>query len=112
MSERERAAQRRIGAVIRSCGALSEDGLALWREDGCAEFKASADELADDMAILGVPHTIVPTTLPPLVSDRSRRVRYGEEVRVATRDLSVLVAWIPSLQRPIDQLTVLAAENS
>ncbi|MEV0769500.1 hypothetical protein [Nocardia salmonicida] len=111
MSERERAAQRRIGAVIRSCGVMSEDGLALWREDGCAEFKASAGELADDMAILGVPHTVDATTLPPLVSDRSRRVRDGEEVRVSPEDLPILVAWIPSLQKPIDQLAVLAAEN-
>jgi hypothetical protein len=85
--------------------------LALWREDGCAEFKASAGELADDMAILGVPHTVDATTLPPLVSDRSRRVRDGEEVRVSPEDLPILVAWIPSLQKPIDQLAVLAAEN-
>ncbi|MFI6220006.1 hypothetical protein ACIBEH_05565 [Nocardia salmonicida] len=56
-------------------------------------------------------NTVDATTLPPLVSDRSRRVRDGEEVRVSPEDLPILVAWIPSLQKPIDQLAVLAAEN-
>jgi hypothetical protein len=104
LSEPERAAQRRIGGVIRSCGVFSKKGLAMWRENGCGQFKATADEIAGDLAVLGVPHMVVPMTLPPLVSDRSRRIRHGQEIRVASADLPMLVTWIPSLQRYIDEL--------
>ncbi|MET9491133.1 hypothetical protein [Nocardia sp. NPDC006630] len=103
LSEEERAAQPRIGGLIRSCGVLSEQGLAMWRENGCGEFKATADEIAADLGILGLPHTIVPTDLSALVSD-PRSIRYGEEVRVATADLPELVAWIPSMQKHFDKL--------
>ncbi|MBF6234836.1 hypothetical protein IU436_29190 [Nocardia farcinica] len=109
LSAQERAAQRRIGGVIRSCGVLSEQGLAMWRESGCGEFKATADEIAVDLGVLGVPHMVVPTDLPPLVSDRSRRIRHGEEVRITTADLPTLVQWIPSLQKHIDKLSTLTA---
>ncbi|MGV9638069.1 hypothetical protein ACWDO0_28165 [Nocardia rhamnosiphila] len=104
LSEQQRAAQRRVVGVIRSCGVLSEDGLAMWRENGCGEWKASATEIAADLTVLDVAHTVVATPMPPLKSDRSRRVRHGQEVRVATADLASLVRWMPSLQKHIDLL--------
>ncbi|MEU6562645.1 hypothetical protein [Nocardia nova] len=104
LSPGERAAQRRIGAVIRSCAILSEDGLALWREHGSEEFEASTQEIADDLGALGVPHTVVPATRPPRSADRDRRDRVGEEVRISSQDLPGLVAWLPSLQKYIDKL--------
>lgn len=107
LSEQERSAQRRIGGIIRSCGVLSEHGLAMWRETGCGEFEATADEIATDLGILGVPHTVVPTDLPPLAPDRNKRIRHGEEVRVATADLPTLVQWISSMQKHIDELATL-----
>ncbi|MGN2642455.1 hypothetical protein ACTD5D_41040 [Nocardia takedensis] len=107
LSEQERAAQRRICGVIRSCGVLSEHGLAMWRENGSGEFKATADEIAADLAILGVPHTVEPTDLPPLASDRTKRIRHGQEIRVATADLSALAQWIPSMRKHIDKLAAL-----
>ncbi|MGW4719482.1 hypothetical protein [Nocardia sp. NPDC004260] len=48
---------------------------------------------------------VVPTDLPPLDSDGSKRTRHGEEVRVTTADLPALVQWIPSLQNHINELT-------
>ncbi len=56
---------------------------------------------------LGVPPHGDTHDLPPLASDRSKRIRHGEEVRVATADLQTLVQWIPSMQKRIDKLAVL-----
>ncbi|MEU2432085.1 hypothetical protein ABZ611_21695 [Streptomyces sp. NPDC007861] len=54
-----RAAQRRIVSTINASGRLSADGLALWREANCGEWKATAADISRDLDLLQVPHTIV-----------------------------------------------------
>ncbi|MFF4517620.1 hypothetical protein [Streptomyces mirabilis] len=41
-----RAAQRRIVSTINASGRLNADGLALWREVNCGEWKATAADSA------------------------------------------------------------------
>lgn len=54
-----RAAQRRVISTVRVSGLLNGDGLALWREVGCEEWKTTAAEIGRDMDLLEVPYTIV-----------------------------------------------------
>lgn len=78
----------------------------MWRERSAGEWKASAGEIAADLAVLGVPHSVVATAMPPLKSDSHRRIRQGEEVRIAVDALPFLVRWMPSLQKHIDTLAL------
>ncbi|MEU1502908.1 hypothetical protein [Streptomyces sp. NPDC005732] len=98
-----RAAQRRIVATVNASGVLCAGGLALWREVDCGEWKATADEISADLALLEVPHHVVKAFRYPLAKSWSRGPRRGEEVRVDREDLAHLVRWMPSLQQPIDQ---------
>lgn len=63
-----RAAQRRIVGTVRVSGVLNKDGLALWREVDCGEWKATAAEIGNDLALLEVPHTIVKSFRFPLAN--------------------------------------------
>lgn len=74
VTEEQRAAQRRIVGVVRASGVLGLFGLALWREANAGEWKASAEEIAEDLALLGVPHTVVAASRPP-TSREPRRIR-------------------------------------
>ncbi|MEV8395176.1 MULTISPECIES: hypothetical protein [unclassified Streptomyces] len=65
-----RAAQRRIVSTINASGRLNADGLALWREVNCGEWKATAADISRDLDLLHVPHTIVTA-----FRLRSRRLR-------------------------------------
>ncbi|MFF3991486.1 hypothetical protein ACFY0B_43955 [Streptomyces sp. NPDC001797] len=82
---------------------LCGGGLALWREEGCGEWKATAAAIAEDLALLDVPHDIVRAFRYPLAKSRDKRPRRGEEVRIDREDLTYLVRWMPSLQTHIDQ---------
>lgn len=99
-----RDAQRRIVSTVRASGVLSGGGLALWREADCGEFKATAAEIAADLTLLEVPHEIVRASRFPLANSRDKRLRRGEEVRIAKKDLTHLVRWMPSLKELIDQI--------
>ncbi|MET7912031.1 hypothetical protein ABZS98_27950 [Streptomyces avermitilis] len=101
VSPQVRAAQRRIVSTITSSGVLNSDGLALWREAGCGEWKATAAEIGRDLDLLEVPHTIVTAFRFPLASSYSKAMRRGEEVRIARNDLTHLVRWRPSLKETI-----------
>ncbi|MFD9280249.1 hypothetical protein ACFWD7_23590 [Streptomyces mirabilis] len=99
-----RAAQRRIIATIRASGALNSDGLAMWREVNCGEYKATAAEIGRDLGVLEVPYEIVTAYRFPLAKSRDQRLRRGEEVRIARKDLTHLVRWMPSLKAVIEQI--------
>ncbi|MFF2404940.1 hypothetical protein [Streptomyces goshikiensis] len=104
LSNDERCAQRRIVATVRSCGVLNSDGLAMWREADCGEWKATAAEIGRDLDLLGVPHTIVTAYRFPLANSWNKKMRRGEEVRIAGKDLPHLVRWMPSLKKSIDSI--------
>lgn len=104
LSEKERSAQRRLAATVRSCGVLNGDGLAMWCEAGCGQWKATAAEIGQDLELLEVPYTIVTAYRFPLASSYSKAMQRGEEVRIAAKDLTHLVGWIPSLKKSIDDL--------
>ncbi|MCZ4602709.1 hypothetical protein O3S80_02765 [Streptomyces sp. Lzd4kr] len=59
LSEEERSVQRRSVATVRSCGVLNSDGLAMWREADCGEWKATAAEIGRDLDMLQVPYQVV-----------------------------------------------------
>lgn len=96
-----RAAQRRIVSTINASGKLNGDGLAMWREVNCGEWKATAADISRDLDLLQVPHTIVTAFRFPLASSYSKPMREGEEVRVLRKDLPHLVPWMPSLEQTI-----------
>lgn len=104
VSPQVRSAQRRMVATVRSCGVLNSDGLAMWREADCGEWKATAAEIGQDLALLEVPHTIVTAFRFPLANSYSQAMRRGEEVRIARKDLTHLVRWMPSLKKSIEDL--------
>lgn len=96
-----RAAQRRIVSTINASGKLNGDGLALWREANCGEWKATAADISRDLDLFQVPHTIVTAFRLPLASSYSKAMREGEEVRILRRDLPHLVPWMPSLEQAV-----------
>ncbi|MFE3150036.1 MULTISPECIES: hypothetical protein [unclassified Streptomyces] len=96
-----RAAQRRIVSTINASGRLNADGLALWREVNCGEWKATAAEISRDLDLLQVPHKIVTVFRFPLASSYSKAMREGEEVRILRKDLPHLFPWMPSLERTV-----------
>ena len=61
-----RAAQRRIVGTINAFGKLNKDGLAMWREVNCGEWKATAADIGRALELLEVPHTIVTAFRFPL----------------------------------------------
>lgn len=96
-----RAAQKRIVGTINASGRLNADGLAMWREVNCGEWKATAADLSADLDLLQVPHSIVTAFRFPLATAYSKAMREGEEVRVLRKDLGHLVPWMPSLEQVI-----------
>ncbi|MGW6487133.1 hypothetical protein [Streptomyces sp. NPDC055056] len=96
-----RTAQRRIVGTINASGRLNADGLALWREVNCGEWKATAAEISADLDLLEVPHTVVTAFRFPLAASRSKAMREGEEVRILREDLARLMPWMPSLEQTI-----------
>ncbi|MFC9951761.1 hypothetical protein ACFVIN_14875 [Streptomyces prasinus] len=96
-----RAAQRRIVSTINASGKLNRDGLAMWREADCGEWKATAADIGRDLDLLEVPHTIVTAFRFPLASSYSKAMRRGEEVRILRKDLTHLVRWMPSLEHSV-----------
>lgn len=99
-----RAAQRRVISTVRVSGVLNSDGLALWREAGCGERKATAAEIGQDLELLEVPYTMVTACRFPLANSRSEQLRRGEEVRIGRKDLTHLVRWMPSLKESVDNI--------
>ncbi|MFD4412459.1 hypothetical protein [Streptomyces sp. NPDC058475] len=104
VSPQVRTAQRRVVATVRSCGVLNRDGLAMWREADCGEWKATAAEIGQDLVLLEVPHTIVTAFRFPLAKSYYQGMRRGEEVRIARQDLTHLVRWMPSLKKSLSDL--------
>ncbi|MFD4948669.1 hypothetical protein ACFVYE_31785 [Streptomyces sp. NPDC058239] len=96
-----RAAQRRIVSTVNASGKLNKDGLAIWREVNCGEWKATAVDISRDLDVLQVPHTIVTAFRFPLATSYSKAMREGEEVRILRKDLSHLVPWMPSLEQTV-----------
>ncbi|MEU8526444.1 hypothetical protein AB0C77_12730 [Streptomyces sp. NPDC048629] len=96
-----RAAQRRIVSTTNASGRLNADGLAMWREVNCGEWKATAADISRDLDLLQVPHTIVTAFRFPLATSYSKAMREGEEVRILRKDLARLVRWMPSLEQTI-----------
>ncbi|MDQ0994786.1 hypothetical protein [Streptomyces sp. V3I7] len=99
-----RAAQRRVISTVRVSGVFNSDGLALWRETGCGEWKATAADLGRDLDLLEVPHTIVTAFRFPLANSRSKAMRRGEEIRIVRNDLTHLTRWMPSLKETIGDI--------
>ncbi|ANP51989.1 hypothetical protein J2Z21_008993 [Streptomyces griseochromogenes] len=99
-----RAAQRRIVSTVRVSGVLNNDGLALWRETRCGEWKATAAEIGQDLQLLEVPYTIVTAFRFPLASSYNKAMRQGDEVRIVRNDLTHLVRWMPSLKESIGDI--------
>ncbi|MFE4256634.1 hypothetical protein ACFRU3_45945 [Streptomyces sp. NPDC056910] len=96
-----RAAQRRIVSTINASGRLNADGLALWREVNCGEWKATAADISRDLDLLQVPHTIVMAFRFPLATSYSKAMREGEEVRILRKDLAHRVPWMPSMEQTV-----------
>ncbi|MEU9546206.1 hypothetical protein [Streptomyces mirabilis] len=99
-----RAAQRRIVATVGASGVLNGEGLALWREVDCGDFKATAAEIGRDLDLLEVPYEIATAFRFPLANSWNKRLRRGEEVRIARKDLTRLARWMPSLNKYIEQI--------
>ncbi|MGW9440667.1 hypothetical protein [Streptomyces sp. NPDC055607] len=99
-----RAAQRRIVSTINASGKLNGDGLALWREVNCGEWKATAADISRDLELLQVPHTIVTAFRFPLATAYSKAMREGEEVRILRKDLPHLFPWMPSLEQTVTDI--------
>ncbi|WP_412075635.1 hypothetical protein ACLF6K_06950 [Streptomyces xanthophaeus] len=97
------AAQRRIASTVHASGVLCGGGLGLWRETTRGDGQAGVAEIARDLSALKVPHQVVAAYRPSLARQPGR-VRCGEEVRIATKDLGRLVRLMPSLQRHLDQI--------
>lgn len=72
-----RAAQRRVVSTVTSSGVLNTDRLALWREVGCGEWKATAAEIGEDLELLEVPYATVTAFRFPLASSYSKALRRG-----------------------------------
>ncbi|AZS74870.1 hypothetical protein DDE74_31595 [Streptomyces lydicus] len=100
-----RAAQRRIVSTINASGRLNADGLALWREVNCGEWKATAADISRDLDLLQVPHTIVTAFRFPLATSYSKSMREGEEVRILRKDLAHLVPWMPSMEQTVADIS-------
>lgn len=98
-----RSAQRRIISTVNASAVLCGAGLAVWREEDCGEWKATATEISRDLTLLDVPHEIVRAFRYPLAKSWFKQPRRGEEVRIDREDLPHLVRWMPSLQAHIDQ---------
>jgi hypothetical protein len=98
----QRTAQKRLVGIINSNRVITGAGLALWREDDSFYGSADADDVAADLAVLGVPSTITPCLMPP--GAKERRARRGREVRIARTDLSGLYPWMPSLQKRVEEV--------
>lgn len=96
-----RAAQRQIVGTINASGRLNADGLAMWREVNCGEWKATAADLSADLDLLQVPYIIVTAFRFPLATASSKAMREGEEVRIPRKDLGHLLPWMPSLEQVI-----------
>ncbi|MEU6351622.1 hypothetical protein ABZ896_20140 [Streptomyces sp. NPDC047072] len=79
------------------------DGLALWREADCGEWKATAAEIGRALVLLEVPYTIVTAFRFPLASSH-KAMRRGQEVRIVRNDLTHLVRWMASLKESIDAI--------
>ncbi|MGW4728481.1 hypothetical protein ACWEQC_04745 [Streptomyces shenzhenensis] len=71
------AAQRRIVSTINASGRLNGDGLAVWREVDCGEWKATAAVIGRDLELLEVPHAIVTAFRSPPASSSSKAMRHG-----------------------------------
>ncbi|GAB1339797.1 hypothetical protein ACE1SV_63870 [Streptomyces sp. E-15] len=99
-----RAAQRRIVGTINASGRLNADGLALWREVNCGEWKATAADISRDLDLLQVSHKIVTAFRFPLASSYSKAMREGEEVRILRKNLGHLLPWMPSLKQVIAEI--------
>ncbi|WP_045563692.1 hypothetical protein [Streptomyces sp. FxanaA7] len=97
-----RAAQRRIVSTINVSRRLNADGLALWLEVNCGEWKATAADISRDLDLLQVPHAIVTAFRFPLApTSYSKAMREGEEVRILGKDLAHLVPWMPSMEQAV-----------
>lgn len=101
------AAKRRMLGYIRNRGVLDPEhgALVLWSEDGCGAWKADADELSQDLMLLGVPHytTITGMCQPPWRSASTHEppARW-EKIWITRGDLPGLLAELPSLRKAID----------
>lgn len=104
VSPEVRAAQRCVISTVRVSGVLNGDGLALWRETGCGEWKATTAEIGQDLELLEVPYTVVVASRFPLANSRSAQLRRGEEVRIARKDPPHLVRWMPSLKDSVGNI--------
>jgi hypothetical protein len=101
------AARRRMLGYVRNRGVLDADSgaLVLWTECGCGEWKADAEELSEDLMLLGVPHftTITGPCQPPWRSASTRKpAARWEKVWITRGDLPHLLREIPSLHKTID----------
>lgn len=79
---------------------MCRSGVAFWREAD-PEF-AGAEDVGADLALLGVPSSVVDAARPP--TQRSRIRKQGREARVAARDLPGLVRWLPGLGETVADL--------
>ncbi|MEV6995647.1 transposase [Streptomyces sp. NPDC093228] len=57
--------------------------------------------IGQDLALVEVPHTIVTAFRFPLANSYNQAMRRGEEVRIAWKDLTHPVRWMPSLKKSI-----------
>jgi len=99
LTSQERAAQRSLVGLIRTCIAQLDSavGLRIWRAPGSEEWQVGVDEVSGHFGTLGVPHHIA------LVRRTARRRTVaGFEIRVDWEDLPAVLRWAPSLQKLID----------
>jgi hypothetical protein len=110
-------ARRRILGCVRNRGALDGDAgaLVLWSEPDCGEWKASTEELIEDLMLLGVPHytTITLTPCQPPWRSASTKVLPSrwEKLHITAGDLPLLLRELPSLRKVIDPATMAAVDR-
>lgn len=97
----QRSAQRSLVGIVRAGGAVvsHEDGLSIWRANGCEEWQVGSAEIRQHLEVLGVPYSMASVVRPTRGGRGGLR---GVEIRVAWHQLDSIIAWVPSVQRLVD----------
>ncbi len=100
-SDSNRAAAR-IRACLKTRGEVVPGGVVLWTEEGCGGWKADAQELSEDLTLLGVPHfaTITARCQPPWRRAQTREPpAVWEKIWIVGDDFGHLAEVIPALAK-------------
>lgn len=102
MAESAQAKKRIVGLIRAGSAVLTDDGIDIWRENGCEEWKPGAEEISHSLDQLGIPHSISTEVPRPAYRSRQRTPPRGTLVRIAREDFPSLKAAVPEMTFPRD----------